>query len=129
VLLAGVVATLAVVAAGCGGSEESEATSTNPIGEVREVRRLLDTALTRYRAGDAEAAQQTVGDAYLEHFEHVEQPLENESKELMEDLEHLLSTEVRDRMKAAVPDAEVVALVAEAKAGLAKAEQLLGAAS
>ena len=55
---------------------------------------------TSYRAGDAEAAAETVGDAYLEHFEHVEAPLGDRDHELMEEIEHALATEIRDAIKA-----------------------------
>ena len=35
---------------------------------------MLDDALAKYADGDAEAAEELVGDAYLEHFEEVEHP-------------------------------------------------------
>ena len=63
------------VAAGCGGSDESEEDSATPaeaVAEIGEIKTLLATAVDQVRAGDADAAEETVGDAYLEHFESVE---------------------------------------------------------
>jgi hypothetical protein len=114
-------------AAGCGGSSESEESSTpaEAVAEIGEVRALLDQALAKYRAGERADAEEIVGDAYLEHFEKVEGPLEERDEELMEELEERIATTIRDRMKANAPVAEVAALVAEAKSELDQAEKVL----
>ena len=63
---------------GCGGdsgsAEETEASLTpqEAITEIGAVRSGLDQGLAAYRKGDADAAEQAIGDAYLEHFELVE---------------------------------------------------------
>jgi hypothetical protein len=142
---------LLLVAAGCGGSdepssdgaaatttatgdeeseeeeseEEESATPAEAVAEIGEVRELLDDALADYRAGERADAEETVGDAYLEHFEHVEGPLEERDRELMEELEQLISATIRSRMKDGAPAGEVERLVAEAKAKLDEAERLL----
>ena len=117
------------VVAGCGGSDsesrEDSATPAEAVGEIARIRTLLDDAVADYRAGRGDAAEETVGDAYLEHFELVEPPLEERDEELNEELELLISTEIRKEIKEGVPPAEVKALVAEANIELTKAEKAL----
>jgi DNA anti-recombination protein RmuC len=126
-LLTALAGTLAV--AGCGGSdaeaEDESATPAQAAQEIDQIETLLDDALAQYRDGDAEAAEETVGDAYLEHFEKVEGPLGDEDHEFMEDLEHRISTEIRDEMKDDAPVAEVEQLIGQTKQDLAKAQAML----
>jgi hypothetical protein len=118
-----------VAVSGCGGSDEKSgeegSTPAKAIVEIGNVRTLLDSALAKYRAGNAKQAEQLVGDAYLEHFEHVEGPLEDEDEELKEDLEETISTELRDKIKAGAPVDEVAELVEHAKEHLDEAETVL----
>ena len=101
--------TLAAVA-GCGGSDESEGTTpAEAVTEISEIRAMLDEAVADYRSGRPAAAEQAVGDAYLEHFEDVEDPLGERDHDLMEELEEALSTELRQDMKAGKPAAEIEA--------------------
>ena len=116
------------VAAGCGGSEESEEESTTPaeaVAEIREIKTLLDTAVGQVGEGDTEAAEETVGDAYLEHFEHVEGPLGEKNHELMEELEEAISTDLRADIKAGKSAAEIESTVNEIHADLDRAVELL----
>jgi hypothetical protein len=126
-LLTALAGTLAV--AGCGGSdaeaEDESATPAQAAQEIDQIETLLDDALGQYRDGDAEAAEETVGDAYLEHFEKVEGPLGDEDHEFMEELEHRISTEIRDEMKDDAPVAEVEQLIGQTKQDLAKAQAML----
>jgi|SRR5262245_5117119 len=121
------VGALAFVGAGCGssGDDEESATPTEAVAEIDEIKSMLDQGLAQYRSGDADAADTTVGDAYLEHFEKVEHPLEERDDELMEDLEHRISTEIRDKMKAAASTDEVAQLIDETKADLDTAKTKL----
>jgi hypothetical protein len=121
-------AALVVALAGCtvGASPSpSPAASIDVLAEVAATVKGLDDALAKYREGDAAAADQLAGDAYLEHFENVEHPLEEVDEELTEELEELIRDELRAAIKAGKPVAEIEALVNEAKAGLAKAATLL----
>ena len=96
------IAALALAVAGCGGNDESEEESATPaeaVTEIEEIKTMLATAVDQVRAGDADAAEETVGDAYLEHFEHVEHPLGEEDHELMEELEEAISTDLRNDIK------------------------------
>ena len=107
------------------GEEEGEVTAEEAAAEIDEIKRMLDEGLAQYQDGDQEAADTTVGDAYLEHFEKVEHPLEEQDHELMEDLEHRISTEIRDEMKEGASADEVAALVEETKADLDTAKAKL----
>jgi hypothetical protein len=107
------------------GDEEGDITAEEAAAEIDEIKRLLDEGLAQYQGGDQKAADTTVGDAYLEHFEKVEHPLEEQDHELMEDLEHRISTEIRDEMKEGASADEVAALVEETKADLDTAKAKL----
>lgn len=128
-LLTTALVALALAAAGCGGSSEAEAeeavTPAEAVTEVGEIKTLLDQAVEEYRSGDATAAEETVGDAYLEHFEKVEHPLEEIDHEFMEELEHTISTTIRERIKQGAPPDAVAQLVDETKAELDRAQDLL----
>jgi hypothetical protein len=134
-LLAAVAIAPAGTVLGCGGdsdsepAEETEAALTpqEAITEIGAVRSGLDQGLAAYRKGDADAADQAVGDAYLEHFELVEIPLGEADPELNEELEELIREKLRDEIVAGAPVKEVEALVDEANAGLDRAERLLRA--
>ena len=103
--------TLAAAAvAGCGGSDDSEGTTpAEAVNEISEIRAMLDEAVADYRSGRPAAAEQAVGDAYLEHFEDVEDPLGERDHELMEEIEEALATDLRNDMKAGKPAAEIEA--------------------
>jgi predicted lipid-binding transport protein (Tim44 family) len=119
--------TLAGLGAGCGSDNaaETDVTPAAAAAEIDTIKSTLDDALTKYEDGDAKAAEQLVGDAYLEHYEELEHPLEEADKELMEDLEHTLSTEIRAKLKAGAPAAEVKQLIVATKADLDRAKAAL----
>jgi hypothetical protein len=125
-------AAFAVGAAGCGdddsnASEEHEAAATprEAIVQIAAVRTGLAAGLSAYRQGNAEKADQLVGDAYLEHFELVEGPLEERDEELNEELEELIREEIRQEIKAGAKASRIAALVAEANGELDEAEKAL----
>lgn len=117
--------------AGCGGDDEKAASTeqttsaTGAITEIGAVRDGLDEALATYKSGDQEAADRLVGDAYLEHFELVEAPLEAKDEELTEKLEDSIREELRGKITAGAPEGEVATLITEIKADLDKAESAL----
>ena len=125
-------AALALVAAGCGsdddepsaatastatseeGEEEEEAaTPEEAVNEIAEIKLLLARAVTEVESGDRDKADTTVGDAYLEHFEHVEAPLGDRDHDLMEELEEAISTDLRDQIKDGDDVAEIRSSVDE----------------
>jgi len=128
-VLSVLLATLALGAtAGCGGSDESEEDSATPaeaVAEIGEIKTLLSTAVDQVRSGDADAAEETVGDAYLEHFESVEDPLGERDHDLMEELEEAISTDLRNDIKDGKSADEIETKVDEIEADLDKAVELL----
>jgi hypothetical protein len=127
-VLALLFATLLLVAAGCGGSDESDEDSATPaeaVSEIGEIKTLLGTAVDQVRSGDADAAEETVGDAYLEHFEVVEDPLGERDHELMEELEEAISTDLRNDIKDGKSADEIETKVEEIDSDLDKAVELL----
>jgi hypothetical protein len=121
-------AAVVLLAAGCGGSDEADEDSATPaeaVAEIEEIEALLATAVEQVRAGDAEAAEETVGDAYLEHFEEVEGPLGERDHDFMEELEEAISTDLRNDIKAGKSADEIEAEVAEINADLEQAVELL----
>lgn len=115
--------TLAAAAvAGCGGSDDSEGTTpAEAVTEISEIKAMLDEAVADYRSGRPAAAEQAVGDAYLEHFEDVEDPLGERDHELMEEIEEALATDLRNDMKAGEPAAEIEAAAQEIQRDLDRA--------
>jgi hypothetical protein len=121
---------LSVLAVACGSdskteSAEEQGTPAQAVARIAKVRTALDKAVSTYRSGDKKQADQIVGDAYLEEFEHVEGPLGKADGDLNEDLEDSIREELRDKIKAGAPPAEVQALVTEIKGKLDKAETAL----
>src|SRR4029453_10361883 len=125
VLLALVLGAVGLTGTACGSSEEEGASPTEAAAEIDEIKMLLDQGLSQYRSGDKAAADTTVGDAYLEHFEEVEDPLGERDHELMEGLAHPSSPEIRDQMKDGTAPDEVAALIADTKADLDTAKTKL----
>jgi hypothetical protein len=121
----------AVALAACGGESESEeaaeqsATPAQARAEIGEVRKALDAAVSQLREGDAKAADNTVSEGYLEHFEKVEGPLEKVDGELNEKLEDSIREELREKIQDGGSAAEVTQLVSAIKTDLATAEQKL----
>jgi hypothetical protein len=120
--------------AGCGDGDssssekeehEAAATPQKAIAEIALVRAGLAAGLAAYEKGDAQKADELVGDAYLEHFELVEGPLEEADEELNEELEELIREEIREEIKQGEKPAEVAALVEEANAQLNQAKKAL----
>ena len=119
---------LALAVAGCGGDDESDEESATPaeaVAEIEEIKTMLGTAVGQVRDGDADAAEETVGDAYLEHFEKVEGPLGEEDHELMEELEEAISTDLRNDIKDGKSADEIQAAVDEIETDLDRAVELL----
>ena len=95
------------------------------VAEIGEIKTMLATAVDQVRSGDAKAAEETVGDAYLEHFEHVEHPLGEKDHELMEELEEAISTDLRNDIKDGKSADEISSAVDEINTDLDKAVELL----
>src|SRR3954454_7059510 len=114
----------------CGGEDKSSAneqsTPAQAVMEIGTVETALETALRQVEAGDRPAAEETVAQAYVDHFEKVEGPLGKADGELNEKLEEAISDELRQKIESGAPAAEVQTLVAKIKADLATAKRKLG---
>src|SRR4051794_35849508 len=106
--------------AACGDdADEKTAESAAPetaqtaLKELGETRQGLEAALKAYRSGDKAAAEDAVSEAYLQHFEHVEGPLEAKDEELTEELEEGIREHLRDEVRSSKPAAEVQAAFQE----------------
>jgi hypothetical protein len=121
--------------AACGDDDSDESSETASVTpeqastEIGEVRAGLDEALATYEDGDAEQAQRLAEDAYLEHFELVEGPLEEADPELNEELEETIREEYVGEIESGAPQADVEALRTEIDRGLDEAEEALSAGS
>jgi hypothetical protein len=121
--------------AACGDDDSDESSETASVTpeqastEIGEVRARLDEALATYEDGDAEQAQRLAEDAYLEHFELVEGPLEEADPELNEELEETIREEFVGEIESGAPQADVEALRTEIDRGLDEAEEALSAGS
>ena|SRR5436190_17865155 len=121
-------AVLTLAATGCGrsaASDDESASTANAPAEIATIKRMLDDALAQYRRGASKAADRTVGDAYLDHFEELEEPLARRDDDLMQKLEHQISTEIRDEMRARTAAKAISATVAETKRDLDRAAAAL----
>jgi hypothetical protein len=119
---------VAGLVAGCGGSDESEEESATPaeaVAEIKTIKTMLATAVDQVRDGDADAAEETVGDAYLEHFEHVEGPLGDRDHDFMEELEEAISTDLRNDIKDGKTADEIEDAVDEIEDDLDRAVEIL----
>jgi hypothetical protein len=122
---------IAAFAVGCGGSDtqtEDDEHATTPqqaIAQIAKVRSGLAEALASYQSGDKRAADEQVGDAYLQHFELVEGPLGDVDHELTEQLEDMIREELREQIRDDAGAASVKALVRTIGAKLDQAESEL----
>jgi hypothetical protein len=124
-----------LIATGCGDddsdssgettAEETSVSAQEAITEIAAVRTGLDAAVVAYRQGDADQAEELASEAYLQHFELVEGPLEEADEELNEELEETIRETLRDRINEGVPVAKVTALVRTINRELDEAEQAL----
>ena len=117
-ILLALLGAVALTGVACGSSEDEGASPTEAVTEIDQIKAMLDEGLAQYQAGDKGAADTTVGDAYLEHFEKVEDALGERDRELMEDLEHQISTEIREEMKDDAAADHVAKLIADTKTDL-----------
>jgi hypothetical protein len=108
-----------------GASPSTSAGAVNLGAEVDATVAGLNTALGLYRAGNNQGTLDTLAETYEDHFELIEDPLEDVNDDLKESLEGLIATKLRQAVTAKAPVADVEKLVAEAQTMLATAKGLL----
>jgi hypothetical protein len=119
--------------AACGGDDkkaaaakrDEQSTPARALSETGKVREQLAAAVSSYKGGDEAAATSRAEDAYLDHFELVEGPLEDQDPELKETLEHAIREELVGAMKDSKPASEVEAMAQAIDRDLATAEAAL----
>jgi hypothetical protein len=117
--------------AACGSDDKSstssseESTPAVAIAEIGQVKTGLDKAVAQVKSGDSAAAEETVSDTYVDHFEKVEDPLGKVDPELKEELEEGISSELRDEIKSGASASVVSKRVDDLKAGLDTAAEKL----
>src|SRR3954447_6736734 len=116
----------------CGGDDKGSASETAPeespvaaITETAAVKAGLDTAVQQVRSGDSKAAEETVANTYVDHFEKVEGPLGKVDHELNEELEEGISTDLRKEISGGASAAAVSKRVDQLKADLDTAVEKL----
>jgi hypothetical protein len=93
-----------------------------PADYVSNIRSLLDQAVASFSANDAAKAQELATTAYLDNFEHIEQPI---GKELSDQGESLLREKLRAQIDSNASVEEIKQTISEINAVLDKAESLL----
>src|SRR4051812_28888139 len=118
----------------CGGNDEKssasetsteEASPQATLAEIAAVKAGLDTAVEQVRSGDSKAAEETVSNTYVDHFEKVEDPLDKVDHELNEELEEGISTDLRKQISNGATAAAVRNYVDDLKADLDSAAEKL----
>ncbi len=108
-------------AEGAGAELSAEQTATY----FKTVDELLATAKEEYSAGNSDAANEALIEAYLENFEYIEAPLEKVDHELVKELEESLRVALSEMVNAGVKPEEFSTAVDAALAELDQAETLL----
>jgi hypothetical protein len=120
--------------AACGSDDKTSSSAATTIEdaapaevltEIEAVKAGLDKAVAQVKAGDSTAAEETVSDTYVDHFEKVEGPLDKVDHELNEELEEAISTDLRKEISDGAPAAKVGKHVDEIKADLDTAAEKL----
>jgi hypothetical protein len=106
-------------------AEDTAAAQSAALREAGETRDALKGALATYKQGDKTAAEEQVSEAYLQHFEEVEGPLEKADHELNAKLEDAIREELRADIRAGRPAAEIEQSIDAITADLDRAEALL----
>ena len=91
-------------------------------GYISNIRSLLDQVIASYSANDAVKAGELATTAYLDNFEHIEQPI---GKELSEQGEALLREKLRTQIDSNASVEEIKQTISEINIVLDKAENLL----
>jgi hypothetical protein len=115
----------------CGSNDEKSeaaAESSTPeqaVTEIGVVRTNLDKALAQVKAGNRDAADETLAESYTEHFEKVEGPLGKVDGELKEEIEETLSTKIRGKVHDGASAGDISAMIADVEKDLATAKAKL----
>ncbi len=105
--------------------QESDAKERQPAEIITEIRSLLNQTMKEYQNKNFSGASALVEEAYLENYEFIEAPLEDQNETLMEETEVMLREELRDQVEGEDADADVQTLVEKINSNLNQADILL----
>uniref|UniRef100_UPI0025D702EB hypothetical protein n=1 Tax=Deinococcus sp. TaxID=47478 RepID=UPI0025D702EB len=106
-------------------SGETLAPTAGPGADFASIQTLLGQARSHYRGGMADAANEAVISAYLDHFEQLERPLALKNRPLELKLEQTLKTGLRALIRQKVPAAQFSAALDATLRDLGTAQGLL----
>ena len=98
------------------------ANEKSPQGYISNIRSLLDQTMASYSANDATKAEELATTAYLDNFEHIEDPI---GKDLSDQGESLLREQLRTQISSNAPVEEIKQTISDINMVLDKAENLL----
>jgi hypothetical protein len=104
---------------------ESDTQEREPAEIMTEIRSLIDQTLTEYQNGNFSGASALVEEAYLDNYEFIKDPLADQDVSLMEEIEVMLTGQLRDQVTGNDPDADVARLVDELNSNLDKVAAIL----
>lgn len=104
---------------------ESDTQEREPAEIMTEIRSLIDQTLTEYQNGNFSGASALVEEAYLDNYEFIKDPLADQDVSLMEEIEVMLTGQLRDQVTGNDPDADVPRLVDELNSNLDKVAAIL----
>jgi hypothetical protein len=95
---------------------------------IANVNGLLDDILEQVGSGDREAAAESAAKAYLENYELIEADVIEYAPDVNSELEPILGSQLRSRIRDDAPLSEIESLVEKARGLLNDAEEALAAA-
>jgi hypothetical protein len=104
--------------------QESEK-ERQPAEITTEIRSLLNQTVLEYQNKNFSGASALAEKAYLENYEFIEAPLEEQNETLMEETEAMLREQLRDLVKSHGSESDVQMLVEKINSNLNQADTLL----
>lgn len=109
-----------------GNATSTEGATRTPLQYIANIKQLLGELQGAYNTGNYTQAEMLAEQAYLDNFENVEAPLAGAGhKDLMEQIEHMLREELRQKIRDKVPADELTAFISTINAKLGEAEKAL----
>ena len=109
------------------GQEEEE--SETPIETINTIRTLLNNTINEYETKNYTGAADLADIAYIDNFEFIEEPLEEQNEEWMEETEVMLREDLSNLIKNEAPINEVTDLITDINKNLDESEKLLNSTS
>jgi hypothetical protein len=106
-------------------AQESDTIERQPAEIITEIRSLLNQTIIEYQNENFSGASALVEESYLENYEFIKEPLEEQDANLTEEIEIELRGQLRDQVTGSDPDADVPRLVKELNSNLDKAAAIL----